>query len=168
MIKNHIFIFGLLIIFCISVNADMLPKSVRIPSASVAVRDDALAVTVNPAGLGINQDFNGCYFHTISDKFGGDDAYFLAYGNIGFGAEYVSSSPKFRKYTFSESIKLNDGAYFGTAYSWFNSGDKHYDRLSSWDIGFLSRPSNLISIGIVARNLNRPSFKDARTDRTYD
>lgn len=169
MIKNYVFIFGLLLIFCVSVNADILPKSVLLPSASIAVRDDALATAINPAGLSVNKGFSGCYFHTISDKFGGDDAYFLSYGGIGFGAEYVRhSASKFRKYSISDGIKITDGVYFGTAYSWFNSGDKDYDRLSSWDIGFLSRPSNMISIGIVARNLNRPSFKNVRTGRTYD
>ena len=168
MFRYHIFIFGLLLA-CISGVADTLPKSILLPSASVAVRDDALATAVNPAGLGVNPGFSGCYFHTISDKFGGDDAYFLSYGSIGFGAEYVSHSiSKFRKYTVSDGIKIADGVYFGTAYSWFNSGNKDYDKLTSWDIGLLSRLSNTISIGIVARNLNRPSFKGVRTDRTYD
>ncbi len=169
MIRSCVFIFSFLLIFCISINSDILPKSVIFPSASVAVRDDALAVTVNPAGLGVNKGLSGCYFHTVSDKFGGDDAYFLSYSGIGFGAEYVNhSASKFRKYSISDGIRIADGLYFGTVYSWFNSSDEHYDRLSSWDIGFLSRPLNTVSFGIVARNLNRPSFKDVRTGRTYD
>jgi protease-4 len=167
--KSYILTFVFLFIFCMLANADLLPKAVLLPSDSVAIRDDALATTINPAGLAVNSGFNGCYFHTISDKFGGNDAYFLSNGGIGFGAEYVAnSSLKFRKYSLSDSIKIADGIYLGTVYSWFNSGDKDYDKLSSWDIGLLSRPSNTISIGIVARNLNHPSFKGIRTDRTYD
>lgn len=167
--KNYICLtFGFMFIFCLYVGADLLPKSVLLPSASVAVRDDAMATTTNPAGLGVSKGINAIYFHTLSGETGGDNAFFISTGGAGFGAEFVDQKMAFTKYTLSEGIKLSNGIYLGTGYSWFSSKDKNYDSLSSWDIGLLCRPSNSLSFGLVTRNLNHPSFNGVRTDRTYD
>jgi len=168
--KNYIcLIFGFLFIFCLSVSADPLPKSVLLPSASVAVRDDSMAIVLNQAGLGTNKGINASYFHTLSGETGGDNAFFLSSSGAGFGAEFVDQkAKKFTKYTLSDGYKLANGLYLGTGYSWFSSKDKKYDSLSSWDIGLLCRPANSLSFGLVTRNLNRPRFNGIRTDRIYD
>lgn len=155
--------------------ADMLPRAVLLPSASVAVSDDAMATTFNPAGLGVNVDTSGYYLHTFSGEAGGDNAFFISSSGFGFGAEFADpGSVKFAKYTLADGMKLSNGIYLGSSYSWFNSKNDAYDKLSSWNIGLLCRPSHLLSIGLVARNLNRPAFDSmdvghrAPTDRTYD
>ncbi|MFC1715681.1 signal peptide peptidase SppA [Candidatus Poribacteria bacterium] len=166
-------IIALSIFALISINAyadtTLLPKAVFLPSYSVAVSDDAIATAFNPAGLAINRGTNAYYFHTFSEKTGGDNAFFISLSGTGFGAEFTNPGPvKFSKYTLSDGTRLFKGMYMGSSYSWFESDRESYDSLSSWDIGLLYRPSNSFSIGLVARNLNRPDFNGVDTDRTYD
>ncbi len=140
-------------------------ESVTLPSYSSAVCDDAMAVIINPAGLGVRRGLNGYYYHTLSGTTGGDNAFFISLANLGFGAEFVDQAEvRFNKYTLSDSIRLSSNLYFGTGYSWYNSDYKIYDRLSSWDMGLLCRPSNYISFGVVARNLTRSE----NTKRNYN
>jgi protease-4 len=149
--------------------ATSLPRAVLLPSASVAVSDDAMAVVFNPAGLGIERGMNGYYLHTFSGETGGDNALFISLSGFGFGAEFADpGSVEFTKYTLSDGMRLFDSLYLGSSYAWFNSKDDAYDKLSSWDIGLLWRPSGLVSIGLAARNLSRSVFDGADTSRTYD
>jgi len=151
------------------IHADTLPSSVLLPSGSVAVNDDASSVVFNPAGLGVRKGINGYLVHTLSGKTGGDNALFLSTAGIGFGAEFLDQAQtRFVKYTLSDGIKLFDGVYMGSGYSRFSSADDRYDKLSSWDIGLLCRPSRNVSLGLVARNLSRPRFNGVRTNRFYD
>jgi len=168
---RSIIIISISILVSINVCADtnLLPKAVFLPSYSVAVSDDAIATVFNPAGLAIKRGTNAYYFHTFSGKTGGDNAFFISLSSMGFGVEYINPGPlKFTKYTLSDGAKLFNGMYLGTSYSWFNSADDDYDSLSSWDMGLLYRPADSLSIGLVARNLNRPDFNGVDTDRTYD
>lgn len=154
---------------CLCANAELLPKAVLLPSYSVSVCDDAMATTINPAGLGIGRGMSAYYFHTFSTESGGDNAFFMASSGFGFSAEFTNPGPvKFRKYTLSDGVKVFNGMYIGSNYSWFGSGNEYYDSLKSWDIGLLYRPSDFFSMGFVARNLNRPAFFGIDTDRTYD
>jgi protease-4 len=168
--KKYIY-FILLFIFalCKTIYADTLPNTVFLPSASVAIRDDSMSTVLNPAGLGVDRGINLSYFHTLSGDVGGDNAFFISGFGTGFGAEIADRGDlNFTKYTLSDGIKLSDSIYFGIGYSWFTSKDKIYDNLSSWDIGFLSRPSNMFSFGLVARNITRSQFGEIGTDRSYD
>ena len=61
-----------------------------------------------------------------------------------------------------------DGFYLGTVYSWFRSKDKDYQGLKSWNAGFLIRPFSFISLGGVAKDLNRPVFQDVKTNTSFD
>lgn len=168
--KKHIcFILLFLFTLCQAIYADLFPNAVSLPSSSIAVRDDSISTILNPAGLGINSAFDLSYFHTISGITGGDNAFFISSMGTGFGAEFVDRGDlNFNKYTLSDGIKLSDSVYLGLGYSWFNSKDKDYDNLSCWDMGLLTRPSNIISFGFVARNITNTPFKDIKTDRSYD
>ncbi len=161
-------IFVLVNLFFLLLGADFAeanPESVVLPSYSSAVCDDAMAVTVNPAGLGVKRGLNGYYYHTLSGITGGDNAFFISLASMGFSAEFVDQAKtEFSKYTLSDGIRLSNSLYFGTSYSWYNSKYEIYDKLSSWDVGLLCRPSDSISLGIVARNLNRS--EDAK--RSYN
>ncbi len=169
--KGIIYICTIVIIWtnCFIAGAETLPNAVSLPNGSVAVGDDSLSTVLNPAGLGVDRGANFSYFHTLSGETGGDNALFLSALGTGFGAEFVDRGDiNFTRYTLSDGIKLSDSIYFGIGYSWFTSKDKNYDELSSWDIGLLSRPSNLFSFGVVARNITRSSFGEIGTDRSYD
>jgi protease-4 len=170
MIKSVV-IFSILILICANAWADreLVPGAALLPSASVAVSDDAMATTFNPAGLGIKSGTNGYYLHTFSQETGGDNAFFISSSGFGFGAEFVNPGwVDFTKYTLSDGMKLFNGFYLGSSYAWFGSKDEDYDRLSSWDLGLLCRPSRLLSMGLVARNLNRSRFHGKRIAREYD
>jgi protease-4 len=142
-----------------------------LPYQSAAYTDDPLALKYNPAGLGWRNGFEGYFLHTYSDSsFKGDYALFLSAGGLGFSAEWLGNEikPKYRKYTLGSGFKLAKCFYLGTGYSWFGSKDKDIDGLSSWKAGFLIRPFSFISLGGIAKDLNRPIFKGEKTDISFD
>lgn len=166
---SFIFLAVLILVSATWANENLLPSGILLPSASSAVSDDAMATVFNPAGLGIERGTNFYYLHTFSGEAGGDNAFFISSSGFGFGAEYSDPGPlKYKKYTLSDGMKLFNGLYLGSNYIRFKSDDDRYDKLSSWGIGLLCRPGNSLSIGFVARNLNRPTFDGTDIDRAYD
>jgi protease-4 len=175
MIKDWKFLSALLILFFSSgALAEMKLSPTEgffLPYQSAAYSDDALALKYNPAGLGWRNGFEGYFLHTYSDSsFKGDYALFLSAGGLGFSAEWLGNEnqPKYRKYTLGSGFKLTKFLYLGTGYSWFGSKDKDIDDLSSWKAGFLIRPFSFISLGGIAKDLNRPVFRDVKTDISFD
>ena len=148
--------------------AGAAPKTqTPLPTNSVAVSDDSLATVFNPAGLAVNGGFNLYYLRTYSGSSTGDDAFFVSSPNMGFGMEFASapSSVEFTRYTFSSGSRLMGSLYWGTGYSWINSDEEDYDKFSSLSLGLMLRRQYL-SLGLVARDLNRPKLLDK--NRTYD
>jgi len=146
-------------------------ESFVLPYNSAATADDISAINFNPAGLGLKRGPQIGFFHTFSDSsFEGDKGLFLSAGKLGFSVEWLGniSAQTYRKYTFSCGGKIVDGFFWGTGYSWFGSRLKAYDELSSWRVGVLVRPFEYLSIGAVAKDLNRPRFYDKRTEVSYD
>ncbi len=146
-------------------------ESFVLPYTSVATSDDISAVKFNPAGLGLKRGSQIGFFHTFSDSsFEGDNAWFFSAGALGFSAEWLGNiTPQtYRKYTLAHGGKFRDGFYWGTSYSWFGSRHKEYDDLSSWKLGLLARPFEFLSLGAVAKDLNRPTFSDKRTESSFD
>ncbi len=146
-------------------------QSFLLPYSSAATSDDISAINFNPAGLGINRGFQTGFFHTFSDSsFQGDYAWLLSAGGLGFSAEWLGNiaDRTYRKYTLAGGGKFSRGLFWGTSYSWFGSRDKNYDKLTSWKIGLLARPFEYISIGAVAKDLNRPRFDQKKTDISFD
>ncbi|MDP3025488.1 MAG: signal peptide peptidase SppA [candidate division Zixibacteria bacterium] len=142
-----------------------------LPYNSAATSDDALSLKFNPAGLGWNRGFQGYFLHTYSDSsFKGDYALLLSTHGLGFSAEWLGNvdKPTYRKYSLGTGFKLVDGFYLGTVYSWFGSKDKDYHGLKSWNAGFLIRPFSFISLGGIAKDLNRPVFQDVKTNISFD
>lgn len=145
--------------------------SFLLPFNSVATSDDISAMKFNPAGLGLNRGFQTGFFHTFSDSsFEGDNAWLISAGGLGFSAEWLgnTTSLTYRKYTLAGGGKLRPGFYWGSSYSWFDSRHENYDKLSSWQVGLLVRPFEYVSIGAVARDLNRPRFDQRKTDISFD
>jgi protease-4 len=146
-------------------------ESFVLPYGSVATVDDVTAIKFNPAGLGLKRGFQTGFFHAFSDSsFEGDNAWLLSFGTLGFSAEWLGNdAPRsYRKYTLAHGMRLKDGLYLGTSYSWFGSRHTDYDDLSSWKLGLLARPSEYVSFGFVAKDLNRPKFLGERTETSFD
>ena len=150
--------------------ADAPPKAhTHLPSSSIAVSDDALATFFNPSGLGMGRSLNLYYLRTYQSDWAGDDAFFLAVPGAGFGMEFVTADADtdFTRYTLSGGQHLGSSLYWGTSYSWINSDDKDYDAFRSISLGLMYR-RRYLSIGAMARDLNRPKLLGEKIGRTYD
>lgn len=160
------FIFGVSVLFAVA-----SPPKVRtyLPSSSIAVSDDALATFFNPSGLGTGRALNLYYLRTYQSDWAGDDAFFLAVPNGGFGVEFANADmdTDFTRYTLSGGRYLGSSLYWGTSYSWINSDQKAYDGFRSLSLGFMYR-RRYLSIGAMARDLNRPKLIGEKLGRTYD
>ena len=146
------------------------PKAgTHLPSSSIAVSDDALATFFNPSGLGTGRGLNLYYLRTYQSNWAGDDAFFLAIPNGGFGVEFATADADttFTRYTLSSGRHLGHSLYAGTSYSWINSDDKTYDTFRSLSLGLMYR-RRYFSIGAMARDLNQPKLLGEKLGRTYD
>ncbi|RKU37726.1 signal peptide peptidase SppA [Candidatus Poribacteria bacterium] len=146
------------------------PKAgTHLPSSSIAVSDDALATFFNPSGLGTGRGLNLYYLRTYQSHWAGDDAFFLAVPNGGFGVEFATADADttFTRYTLSSGRHLGHSLYAGTGYSWINSDDKTYDTFHSLSLGLMYR-RRYFSIGAMARDLNQPKLLGEKLGRTYD
>lgn len=146
-------------------------ESFVFPYSSVATADDILAAGFNPAGLGLKRGFQTGFFHTYSDSsFEGDNGWLISSGNLAFSAEWLGNvTPQtYRKYTLAHGASITPGLYWGSSYSWFGSRHKDYDDLSSWKLGLLARPSEFLSVGLVAKDINRPKSLGERTEASFD
>jgi protease-4 len=147
-------------------------QSPVLPYNAAANCDDISAVEFNPAGLGLGRGLQTGFFHTYSDSsFQGDNAWLISAKTLGFSVQWLGNvnDQTYRKYTLAHGGKLiAEGLYWGTSYSWFGSRNKDYDDLSSWKLGLLARPFEFLSLGAVAKDLNRPRFLGERTEVSYD
>ena len=141
----------------------------HLPSSSIAVSDDALSTFFNPSGLGTGRGLNLYYLRTYQSNWAGDDAFFLAVPNGGFGVEFATADADttFTRYTLSSGRHLGHSLYAGTSYSWINSDAKTYDTFHSLSLGLMYR-RRYLSIGAMARDLNRPKLLGEKLGRTYD
>ncbi len=170
--KTQLFTYTILsiLIVCPFAAADLPKVNTPLPSNSVAISDDALATFFNPAGLGAGgRGFNLYYLRASESDFGVDDALFISAANAGFGMEFATGEDgvDFNRYTLSSGSGIGPSIYWGTGYSWINSDNENYDKLTSWSLGLMFR-RRYLSAGIIARDLNRPRFHGEKLGRTYD
>ena len=164
------YLFLSILITCQLAAADSPKVNTPLPSNSVAMSDDALATFFNPAGLGAGgRGFDLRYLRASESDFGVDDALFISAANAGFGMEFATGEDgvDFNRYTLSSGSGIGPSIYWGTGYSWVNSDDENYDKITSWSLGLMFR-RRYFSTGIVARDLNRPRFHGEKLGRTYD
>jgi len=139
----------------------------RLPLWTPATPDDPLSAWINPACLGTGRARGIGYLHTYNDStVSGSDAFVIALGGMAFGAEFMKlretpfsfSTKSARRYTLASAQRLFKGAYLGTSYSWLSSEISELDRASTWSAGLLVRPTRALSLGLVARDLNSPTY----------
>ncbi|MCZ6679239.1 MAG: signal peptide peptidase SppA [Candidatus Poribacteria bacterium] len=169
--KTHTFLYTILAVLIVSqlAVADSPKVNTLLPSHSVGVSDDALATFFNPAGLGARRGLNLYYLRTYESDLGDDDAFFISAGKMGFSMEFANAEDDidFSRYTLSSGNRIGSSLYWGTGYSWINSDDEDYDKFSSWSLGLMFR-RRYLSVGAVARDLNRPRLRGEKLGRTYD
>lgn len=132
-----------------------------------ATSDDPLALWINPALLATGKTAGFGYLRTYNDSaFSGDDAFAISLGNLAFGAELMDlretpvslSTKRANRYTLASGQKILTGVYFGTAYSWHSSEISELDDADTWSAGLLVRPNRMLSVGVVGRDLNSPTY----------
>ena len=170
--KIYIYILSFVVIVLLVSTVDAVKNMTQLPSNSVAASDGALATFFNPAGVACRSDFELCYLRTYDGSSKGDDALFVAAAKSGLGLEFIEMEDdvSFKRYTVTNATRLLGSLYLGTSYSWINasladygrSNYRNYDNFSSWSMGLMFRRNNL-SIGTVARDLNRPILVGGRT-----
>ena len=170
--KIYIHILSFVVIVLLVSTVDAVKNMTQLPSNSVAASDGALATFFNPAGVACRSDFELCYLRTYDGSSKGDDALFVAAAKSGLGLEFIEMEDdvSFKRYTVTNATRLLGSLYLGTSYSWINASladygrfnYRNYDNFSSWSMGLMFRRNNL-SIGTVARDLNRPILVGGRT-----
>jgi protease-4 len=144
----------------------------RLPLWTAATTDDPAALWLNPALLATGKSSGFAYIHTYDDStFSGDDAFSLSLGSFAFGAEFYDlkhmietptdpavSYQSTKRYTLASGIRLARNIHFGYSYSWHTSENADIDRGDSWSLGALIRPHRVISLGLVARDVNSPVY----------
>lgn len=145
--------------------------SPHLPLGSAAYSDDIWAIQYNPAGLGLYRGWQVYYTHSYSDSsFEGNNGIFMSAGPLGFSTEWLGSQTpsNYRKYSLAYGLNFDEKFFIGSSYSWFGSKNKELDKLSSLNLGILSRPNRYLSWGVTANDLNRPRFQNQRTDISFN
>jgi protease-4 len=146
----------------------------RLPLETPATTDDPLAVWVNPAALATGKAGGFAYFHTFSDStISGDDGLAISLGSMAFGAEFISAGLmtdryETNRYTIGAGQRLFRGIYLGSSYSWHSSELSGLDEATTWTVGVLVRPHRKVSLGLVARDLNSPSYLETKFKPIYE
>jgi hypothetical protein len=139
-------------------------------ASSVAANDDATAVFLNPAGLGLYDEANT--YSALS--MAGEDVSSVRVGvktgplGVGYHREYLwepAEEAGFRPSgdavdTYIVGLAFGDARKWsiGFDHRWLRSQFGDREEATTWDVGLLVRPTNYLSIGGVVRNLSEPEF----------
>ena len=144
-------------------------------ASSVAVNDDATALFINPAGLGMYQGTNS--YASLSTS--GDDVVGFAMASkmgplgLGYSKQYLWA-PDGEEMSnvihpsddavdvYYAGLALGDPRSFsvGFDYRWFRPQFGEKKKTGTWDMGAVYRPTHFLSIGAAVRNLSEPDVLD--------
>ncbi len=150
------------------------PRDVALPPTSASFVDEATAAIVNPAGLtfvGAPQLFYVHEQNSARDLVG--NGLYLGttlFRSLGAGVsfEWLSGggAPFYRKTTWA--LSLGSPAFsLGGGWSLYSSGNEALRRLSAFDVGLTARPSDFLSLALVAHDVNAPRSGDFFLPRTF-
>ncbi|MCD6380639.1 signal peptide peptidase SppA, partial [bacterium] len=134
----------------------------------ISETDDASALFVNPAGLGVRE--NGSTILRGSYEFDRLNEFTLGFSGPKIGLGYTRIDNGFYKsYTYHLGFggKIFPGFYVGSSYLWHHSNLELNKSPFAMDIGFIARPHRYISIGGVWNNTNRSRFNSSRLEDTF-
>jgi len=150
---------------------------VVLPASALLVHDDALAIDVNPAALGLIEGWSAGYVHSEVDAagtwLGRGDAVYLGvplFGGLTLGSAIQSIRPDAGdagrrvqdadRGSMAMSLAFAPGRRGGVAFTTrtLMSPDPRIDGLSAIDLGLVLRPSNGYELGLVGRDLLATRF----------
>ncbi len=156
--------------------ASMLSADWLRGASSVALNDDATAVFVNPAGLGLYIEESGFYgATTTSGEQTAGYAFAMKGGPLGFAYErayaweangagkLVPGNDAFDTYTLSMALGEPRRFSLGFDYRWFRPRFGAEAKTGTWDVGAIYRPTDWLSLGATANNLSEPDIFDDGT-----
>ncbi len=143
--------------------------------SSASTNDDSTSMVVNPGGIGIKQDGEIFFSNSISNNFNKADLHqtnlFGTYSNFNLGFQQFTPRGKvlspMRKFIVGAGYPIFDGLSLGVSYSNIQTIDNTSLNTNSIDIGLLTRPTDFLSVGLVARNINNPILGKTTIARTY-
>jgi signal peptide peptidase SppA len=137
------------------------PARAIVPYQSVATADDAQAMSSNPAGMAVNDGFELSYFHGFAKNDAtASDAVFLKLWNVGFGYQGRSQyNLSWNKFSIPLAFEIADSkVYVGASLDILDPGFAGINNQVDVRLGLLWRVFDVLSFGVVARNLTRPDF----------
>lgn len=141
-------------------------------ASSVAVNDDATALFVNPAGLGMYIDSNAWGSISTADDGVTGFSFAAKLGALGAGMrrQYLWEScpcdgslsiggDAVDTYVLGSALSAEQKFSVGYDYRWIRSQFGDEERTGTWDIGVMFRPTDYLSLGWAMRNLSEPDFE---------
>lgn len=156
---------------------------------SVADNDRPTALHLNPAGLALQHAWGFHYLHTdVGDPTrigpGEGDALFLSFKpfsfwGMGMGLQVLYAEPAtgntpplgaYARWTFGNALRVGKWLSMGFNFHIMLGNNQDIQSLFLLDTGLILRPSNWLSIGVMARNLNAPVWANTQTTipRTWE
>ncbi len=139
------------------------PLSLEIDE-SVATTDDARALLVNPAGMGLRYPqelFEGFDRHDPHHEW---NTTLFTHGGFGLSAQRQRDTSQ----TYGAAFAFGgEKLRFGFASYWLTAGKPVHDLAADHRVGVLSRPAPWLSLGFAVENLFQPIFRRERRSRTY-
>lgn len=137
---------------------------------SAATADDSTSMVVNPGGIGLKAEGELFFSNSIYNSLPQTN-FFGTYGNFNAGYQQFTPRGKFlnplRKFILGTGYPIFDGFSIGVTYSNVQTTDNSNLSTNSVDIGLLTRPTDFLSVGLVARNLNNPVLGANIIGRSY-
>ncbi|XXF75999.1 signal peptide peptidase SppA [Myxococcaceae bacterium GXIMD 01537] len=149
------------------------PRGVTLPPTSLALVDEATALSVNPAALRFVGPAQLFYVHERNlarDQVG--DGVFLGATPLGLGLGVAlqwirgHGQPDYRKTSWGLSLGSRTLALGGT-YNTYGSDDEDIDELSSFDLGLAWRPARAFAFGALVSNIDAPQEGPLKLRREY-
>lgn len=139
-------------------------------ASSVAVDDDAAALFINPAGLGMYRDSNSYTSISVAGKdvLGVSLAGKMGPFGLGYSRQHMwrpGDDPEAGLRRSNDAVDvyytglaLGDGRSFsvGFDYRWFRPQFGERKKTGTWDLGAMYRPASFLSVGAAVRNLSEP------------
>jgi protease-4 len=179
--RTQIVAMAVVVAFVGATEADIFADPWIRGASSVAVNDDASALFVNPAGLGMYNEENSYGALSMSGDAVSRFAFAIKAGALGFGydRQYLWETPGERAaglrpsddavdtYTIALALAEERRWSVGFAYRAIHSRFGSEDTAGTWDAGLMIRPWEFLSVGGAVRNIAEPSF-DFATDASDD
>ncbi|MES0491356.1 MAG: signal peptide peptidase SppA [Leptospirales bacterium] len=142
----------------------------NLPYESAATADDITSMYYNPAGLGSHPLQMGYFYGENLEKKVYDNVLFFNVFGFGFSSQWRETDVniKLRRYTVGTGFDGNKIISFGTTYSWYSTNTKLLKDYSEWNIGLIFRPFKHLSIGLVERGINLPTYLNEKLKPRMD